>query len=159
MNTIQTSRSRWGLVVLLTALPLFLIFLSPAPAYADLCISIRETGTRPLMPLIDTALERSRTHQAHIERALRRAQSSGWLPEISLYARHGQAEDTNLRPSGMGMSSDREVRMGVELNFDLRRVLYPTQTTVLLRQSANALRAARSLTERIVELVFQRVWN
>ena len=157
MNIVQLAQFRRCLIIPLAALTLCLNLVSPSQVFADLCSSLRETGTEPLIPLIETAVERSRVHRRQVERALQRAHRSAWFPEVSVYARHGQAEDSSLRPSGMGLSSDREFRVGVELHFDLRRILHSRQTAVLLRQSANAMRAEQSLTEQIIELVFHRL--
>jgi len=57
----------------------------------------------------------------------------------------------------MGFSSDREIRFAFEMRFDLRGLLYAHATPTLLRQAANAMQAERSLTDRVVELVFRRI--
>lgn len=98
---------------------------------------------------------------ADVAAAARRARRAGWVPEVRLSVRHGQAIDlADTQQADLGtrlkVSTDRDVTVSGVLTFDLAKVIYSPAEAGLYREQRAAQAARRKWISQLVALYFER---
>ena len=114
-----------------------------------------------LADLVGAAVAHAGSPVQRARRMQRRARRAGWLPRLRIGVRHGRARDAHIRDAEGGYtanrSMDEDLALDISLTFRLGQLVYALPTASLLRYEARARRAERALTDRVVDLYYERL--
>lgn len=123
------------------------------------------TQNRPLRePTVDAvvtaalqALKAGLTDPADLSQ---RARLRGLVPRLSVSARRGQTVDLSQRQSlgtdALRLDTDNDLTLQASLVFDLPRLVFAREETIVARERRAQQQAAQKLTDHVIDLFFAR---
>lgn len=135
---------------------------SPSAGQRDGAANRSHDGAPPsLAALVDAAITHAGNPVHRARRMQSRARRAAWLPRLRISVRHGRARDAHLRGGdeahAASRSIDEDLALDISLTFRLGQLVYALPTATLLQYEVRARRAERTLTDRVVDLYYERL--